>query len=186
MAPVPPMPDDDNPPGRRFALRSKEITRTDAPARPGDGTAISVELIHEQNRLAEERRRLGLRGAGAPGAQGEPEPARGPGPPAPKEIDPTEAPARTGDGTAISVELIHRQNRLADERRGPELVALPRRRVSKRTRDFFVLALLAVPVVGALLLMLPRSPAALAIGLGLVGMVVAVLAWVMFGVMDDY
>ena len=104
----------------------------------------------------------------------------------PKEITPTETAARPGDGTAISVELIHRQNRIAGERLGPEIIALPAKRRSKRTRDFILLVTVAGGLAGALVLQLPRTPGTLVMWLVLVIVAAMLLAWVMFGVMDDY
>ena len=48
--------DDEKPDTRHLVLKPKEVVPTDPPSRPGDGTAISVQLIHRQNRLAEEKR----------------------------------------------------------------------------------------------------------------------------------
>jgi len=177
------MPDEERPPGRRLTLKPKEIEKTETAARPGDGTAISVALMHRQNQIAEARKSLGRRDGGPPPAPGAP---GGSAPLAPKQVEPTEVAARPGDGTAISVALIHRQNRLAEERRGPQLVALPRRRMSKRTRDFWFLVMLAGLVVGVFLTQLPWTRATLVLGLVLVGFAAGMLAWVMFGVMDDY
>jgi hypothetical protein len=104
----------------------------------------------------------------------------------PREVTRTDPSARPGDGTEISVALIHRQNRIAEERRGPELVALPPRRMSRRTRDFIFLVVLAGVVVAAFMLQLPRTPGTLLMGFFLVAYAAGLLAWVMFGVMDDY
>jgi hypothetical protein len=181
------MPDDDEKRSdRRLVFKPKEIARTDPVARPGDGTAISVELIHRQNRIAEERGSL-RKGDDSPQSSAGDMGAPG-GPPAFgfKEITPTETPARPGDGTAISVELIHRQNRIARERLGPEIVAMPPKRRSRRTRDFILLVTVAGLLAAALVLQLPRTPGTLVMWLVLVGFFAMLLAWVMFGVMDDY
>ena len=58
------MPDDDIPSVRKLVLKPREVTRTDAVARPGDGTEISVPLIHRQNRIAEQRLSLRRRDDG--------------------------------------------------------------------------------------------------------------------------
>ena len=47
---------------RHLALKPKEIVPTDSRALPGDGTAISVRLIHKQNQVAEEKASRGKRG----------------------------------------------------------------------------------------------------------------------------
>ncbi len=180
------MPDDDIPSVRKLVLKPREVTRTDAVARPGDGTEISVPLIHRQNRIAEQRLSLRRRDDGPRPPLGAGDAPRDSPPFAPKEIAPTEEAARPGDGTAISVTLIHRQNRIAEERRGPELVALPRRRMSRRTRDYLFLVTLAGLVVALFALQLPRTPGVLLMGFFLVAYAAGLLAWVMFGVMDDY
>jgi hypothetical protein len=180
------MPDDENPPIRRFALKPKDFTPTETAARPGDGTAISVRLMHRQNEIAAERSSLRTGGGSPqcpPGAAGA---AGGSAVLRPKEITPTDTPARPGDGTAISVELIHRQNRIAGERLGPEIVALPPKRRSRRTRDFILLVTMASLLVAVLMLQLPRTPGTLVMGLVLITYIAMLLAWVMFGVMDDY
>ncbi|HMD61716.1 MAG TPA: hypothetical protein VKG78_09800, partial [Opitutaceae bacterium] len=141
------MTDDEKPPARRFVLKPMEVVPTDTPARPGDGTAISIPLMHRQNEIAELRSSLGRRDDSAPdpgGAQ------RGSPFLAPREITPTDPRACPGDGTAISVELILKGNRIAAGTREPEAIALPRRKVSRRTRDFALLMALAGLAVTAL------------------------------------
>jgi hypothetical protein len=182
----PPMPDDENPPGRRLVLKPKEVERTDSVARPGDGTEISVRLIHLQNKVAEERSSLGhWDGLPRSPADGADEPGRSPllGF---KEVTPTDPFARPGDGTAVSVALIHRQNRLAAEKRGMEIVAMPPRRRSRRTRDFILIMAAAGSAVTVIMLQLPRTRGTLIMGLIILAYVAAVFAWLMFGVMDDY
>jgi hypothetical protein len=181
------MPDDENPPLRRFVLKPKEVAHTDPPARPGDGTAISVQLMHRQNEIAAQR---GSLGKSDDSSLSPPDLGTGEPPVSPllmaREITPTEAPSRPGDGTAISVDLIHEQNRIADEKRGPEIVAMPARRRSRRTRDFIMLMAAASGVDLIFMLMLPRTIGTLTMGLVGLAFVAAMLGWIMFGVMDDY
>ena len=47
--------DDELPPVRRLALKPKEIFPTEERSLPGDGTALSVELMHRMNQDAEAR-----------------------------------------------------------------------------------------------------------------------------------
>jgi hypothetical protein len=47
--------DDELPPKRRLSLKPREVEPVDKVARAGDGTAISVKLIHRENQLAAER-----------------------------------------------------------------------------------------------------------------------------------
>jgi len=180
------MPDDETPPSRRLVLKPKEITPTEAAARPGDGTAISVQLMIKQNEIAAERSSLGKRddpprsppdGAGAPG-----------GSPllAPKQITPTDPRSCPGDGTAISARLILHGNLIAAKKLGPEVIALPQRRMSRRTRDFILLVAMAGGLVTALMLQLPRTLGTLIMGFVIVLYAAVLLAWIMFGVMDDY
>ncbi len=180
------MPDDENPPVRRFVLKPKEITPTETPARPGDGTAISVQLMHRQNELAEERSSLRKR-EGWP--QSPPDAPVGPvGSPllAPKEITPTETRACAGDGTAISARLILQDNLAAAKKLNPEIVELPHRKMSRRTRDFFLLMAAVIIALAFFMQMLPRTMGTLIMGLVITGFAGVMFAWIMFGVMDDY
>jgi hypothetical protein len=180
------MPDDDTPPVRRLTLKPKEIERTDSVPRPGDGTEISVRLMHLQNQVAEERSSLGRRDDSPPTLPEAEAPSEGPLTLGSKEIEPTEAPARPGDGTAISVDLIHRQNRIAQEKLGPEIVAMPPRRRSRRTHDFIMLVGASSLMAAILVLAVSRTLAALMVALMVVVFIAVSLAWIMFGVMDDY
>jgi hypothetical protein len=180
------MPDDETPPVRKLVLKAKDITPTDSAARVGDGTAISVRLMHKVNELAEGG--SGLRGTANPelGAPAAPPGTASPSPFARKDIDLTDAPAQAADGTAISASLILKQNRMAEERHAPELIAMPPRRRSKRARDFILMEALALLLVAALVLALPTTAGSFIFGLFLFVFVSATLAWIIFGVMDDY
>jgi hypothetical protein len=179
------MSDDATPPVRKLTLKAKEVTPTDTPVRAGDGTAISVRLIHRVNVLAKERG--ATLGAAHPIADQAPDSgsAGEPSPFAPKDFERTNAPAAAGDGTEISTHQILKDNRTAAEQHEPELVALPTRR-SKRMRDFIMLEAIAVGFMGCVLLALPKSEAVLLLFLSLLGIFTGVLAWIIFGVMDDY
>jgi hypothetical protein len=180
------MPDDEDPPVRRFALKPKEIARTDPASRPGDGTELSVRLMHRMNEIAAERSSLPKRDDSAqslaevPAAPGE-SPVL-----LPREVDLTDPRAVPGDGTAISVDLIHRQNRIAAGKRGPEIVAMPPKRRSKRTRDYFMLLAIADVPFAILLAAGPRTAGTIALSSFVIVFASSVLTWVMFGVMDDY
>ncbi len=181
------MPDDETPPVRRLVLKPKEVEHTDTVARPGDGTEISVQLMHRQNEIAAQRSSLRKPDDSTQSLSDHATVApEGPFVLKPKEITHTETVALPGDGTAISVELIHRQNKIADEKLGPEIVAMPVRRRSRRTRDFIMLMTVAGSMDIIFMLMLPRSAGALLMGLFGLGFVAAMLGWIMFGVMDDY
>ena len=167
-------------------LKPKEITPTEVPARPGDGTAISVPLMIKQNEIAAGRSSLGKPDDSAqpsPGAMGA---LLGSPLLAPKEITPTDPRSCPGDGTAINARLILQENLIAEGKLGPGVVALPRKRMSRRTRDYILLVAAASLMATLLMLQLPRSMGSVILGFVLVGYVALLLAWIMFGVMDDY
>jgi hypothetical protein len=178
------MPDDETPPVRKLVLKAKDITPTDSAARVGDGTAISVRLMHKVNELAE--RESGGRGTANPDMETPAAPPEAPSPFARRDVDLTDAPTQTADGTAISASLILKQNRIAEERHAPELIALPTRRRSKRMLDFLLLEAVGSLLDGGLVLALPTTIGSLVLGLFLFVFFTAMLAWIIFGVMDDY
>jgi hypothetical protein len=180
------MPDDETPPVRRLTLKPKEIVRTDTVARPGDGTEISVRLMHLQNQVAEQKSSLG-KWDGLPDAPAEVTLGPG-GTPVllPRDVAQTDPRSCAGDGTAITVDLIHRQNRLAQEKLGPEIVAMPPRRRSRRTHDFIMLVGSASLMAVIFVLAVSRTMSALIMAFIGVAFVAVSLAWIMFGVMDDY
>src|SRR5271163_844774 len=102
---------DEKPSTKHLVLKPKEIVPLDSVARPGDGNAISVQLIHKQNELAEQKAAARKKTqAPFPLALGGNE---SPLSPAfrPKEIVPTDQPTHTGDEEAIRVPDILLQNR---------------------------------------------------------------------------
>ena len=105
---------------------------------------------------------------------------------APKEVEATDPRACAGDGTAISVGLIHRQNKIAAGKLGPDIVAMPPKRRSRRTRDFIMLMTIVGSLIALLMMQLPRTTGTLLMGLFCAGWAAALLGWIMFGVMDDY
>jgi hypothetical protein len=180
------MPDEETPPVRKLVLKPKEITRTDAASRLGDGTEISIRLMHKQNEIAEQKgayRRATNPPIDGPAAQLE---ATVPSGFAPKAFDLTETRSIPGDGTEVSASLILQGNRIMEARHAPEIIAMPARRRSKRTRDFLLMVALIAGGVGGLQLMLPVTVGSLMLCLFLVVFCSAALAWILFGVMDDY
>jgi hypothetical protein len=177
--------DDENPPVRRFKLKTREVEPTDKVARPGDGTAISVRLIHLQNNLAS-----GQPGQLAGDARTKAPVARDPEGSSPlfkqKEFVRVDPPASAGDENAISVEQILLKNRAAAHERESELIAMPPRRRSRRHRDFLVVLSGAAITAGILAFVFRESLQI--VGLALLGIVflTAILAWVIYGIMDRY
>lgn len=180
------MPDDETPPVRKLVLRHKEITPTDTPARLGDGTAISVRLIHQQNEVA--ARRNESRGSAHAPLGSTPESAVPVEAPRfkRKDIELTNPSSKAGDGTEISAGLILQANRLAHAKHEPELIPMPSRRRSRRMRDYIFLEAVAVALLGSFVYVMPRSMNFLLLGLCLLAIYSGVLAWILFGVMDDY
>jgi hypothetical protein len=181
------MADEQDPPVRKLVLKPKEVvTPTDTVSRPGDGTEISVQLIHKQNAAAEER--AAIRMATHPPVEG---PDVDPAPAestvfAPKEFTRTDTPSIPGDGTAISASLILQENRINEQKYAPEVIAMPPRRRSKRKRDFILMVTVGILLVGGLLLVIPKTVGSLTLAVFFIVFFSAVLAWIMFGVMDDY
>ncbi|HXQ80029.1 MAG TPA: hypothetical protein VN775_01865 [Opitutaceae bacterium] len=180
------MPDDETPPIRRLVLKPKEITPTETAARPGDGTAISVPLMIKQNEIAAGRSSLRKWDDPAGSPPDGPEAPVGSPLLAPKQVATTDPRSCPGDGTAISARLILHGNLIAAAKAGPEVIALPRKRMSRRTRDFVLLVATASLLVTALMLQLPRTLGTLIMGAVIVAYAAVLLAWIMFGVMDDY
>ena len=103
----------------------------------------------------------------------------------PKEIIPTDRLSRTGDGTAISVQLIHEQNRIAEERSGWGRIKRWSKRKSRRGRDFIILV--GGFDLGIVLLMrLMPSGVTLIYGTAAITLVTSMFGWILFFVMDDY
>ena len=176
--------DDEKPSTKHLVLKPKEVVPTDSVSRPGDGTAISVQLIHRQNQLAEERAARGTRG-----------PFPGPGiseaaPPLapvfkPKEIVATNPPVRAGDDEAIAVPDILLQNRIAEEESGWGRIRHRRKKFSRRTRDF----LLVVGLTDAAVVLFVHwsfNAISFVYGISAVTLLTSSVAWIMFVVMDDY
>ncbi len=174
---------DDKPqPKSRFALKQKDVDAVDKVARPGDGTAISVKLMHQVNQIAEGK---------APGRwSGDlmtpPEEEIPEGLPSvfkPKEITPMDQP---GGEEAISVPGMLHRNHAAAVKAAPELIAMPAKRRSRRNRDFLVLVGGALLTVGVLGLVFRDDRQMVALSLFGVVFTTVILAWVMYGIMDRY
>jgi hypothetical protein len=167
-------------------LKPKEIVPTEERARPGDGSAISVRLIHTQNQVAEEkaaeRKKKGL----------PPEPATLPAPGQalspvfrPKEITPLDPPAPPGDEDAISVPDILLENRVAEERSGWGRIKNWRKRKSRRLRDFLIIVG-GIDLSTAIVMKTMPSTMTMVYGIACITLVTSMSGWIMFFVMDDY
>lgn len=177
--------DDEKPDTRHLVLKPREVIPMDTAARPGDGTAISVQLMHRQNVLAEKRASRGK------------EPGRGPlsVPPAaapalapvfrPKDITPLDGPAKTGDPEAITVPDILLENRRAEERSGWGRIRRWTKRKSKRNRDFLLLVG-GFDVAVALYIKVAGNTVTTIYGIAAITLVTSMFGWVMFFVNDDY
>jgi hypothetical protein len=173
--------DDEKPPAKRLVLKPKEIIPIDTLSRPGDGSAISVQLIHQQNRLAEEKaaRKMGEVRA---------TPDDGPALPAifkPKEIIPLDAPVRPNDDEAIAVPDILLENRAAEERSGWGKVSHRKGKISRRTRDF-LLGVGSADLVIILATCAAHDSISMVYGISALTLLTSSVAWIMFVVMDDY
>ena len=176
--------EDEKPSTKHLVLKPKEITPIDKLSRPGDGTTISVQLIHEQNRIAEEKWAIRNK-TGAPfPLPAEPEPALHPAF-KPKEIETVNPMAHPDDEEAIHVSEILLENRIAEERSGWGRIKFWRRRKSKRTRDFLV-GVGAVDLAIGVMVFMQHDPVTLIYGISGITLVTSTTAWIMFFVMDDY
>jgi hypothetical protein len=176
--------EEENPQVRRLVLKAKEVDPVDKVARPGDGTAISVQLMHQVNRNAETRpgplySGTGESATGAWDAVGDPSAS------VPEDAAADLSPA-VSDDPAISVEGMLRANRAAEDDSTSELIAMPARRKSRRNRDFVLLIGCALSAWGILAFVFRNDMQM--VGLALFGIVflTVILAWVMYGIMDRY
>jgi hypothetical protein len=178
--------DEEIPSTKHLILKPKEIVPIDKVARNGDGSAISVQLIHEQNRVAEERALRRMQQAAprtesaAVGAAPVPDGFE------PKAATPGVPPAFSARGEAIRVADILLENRIADEQSGWKSVQPKRRRFSRRTRDFFLLVGSVDLAILVFTLHGNKEPITFVYGISAVALLSSSAAWVMFVVMDDY
>ena len=168
-----------------LVLKPKEVEPTDRRAMAGDGTAISVRLIHGQNRLAEEKAARERPGGSPPVA------GKAPAAPAPPpgfkeaEIERVNPPARPDDEGAVSVPQMLRENRVAEVESGLADVKPKKKRRSRRNRDF----ILIVGTIDAALVAYIRvmqNPFSFIYGIAGITLVTSTVAWMMFVVNDDY
>jgi len=178
--------DDEKPDTRHLVLKPKEIELTEERSRPGDGTAISVQLIHRQNALAEEKAARGKRRGGdlqrLPGAG-----AAQALPPAfkPKDITPTDPPAKPGDVEAISVPEILLENKVAELQTGWWRVKGRKKRASRRNRDF-ILVVGSADLAIAIMMKVMSNTVSTIYGIAGITLITSTVAWIMFVVNDDY
>ncbi|HEY4989137.1 MAG TPA: hypothetical protein VII09_04980 [Opitutaceae bacterium] len=172
--------DDEKPPVRRLVLKQREVIPVDTVARAGDGTAMSVPLIHQMNKIA--------------AAKHEPLAEASPAPVGPElsprfklpEITPLDPPSPPGDEDAITVAGMLNRNHVAAVDTGPELIAMPKPRKSKRHRDFILILGLAGISVGSLAAVFRHDRQVMALALFGIVFLTVILAWIMYGVMDRY
>jgi hypothetical protein len=177
--------DDPPQPKSRLVLKTKDVEAVDKVARAGDGTAISVKLMHKVNQIAEGK--APGRWSGdlmTPPEEGEPEGL----PPVfkPKDITPMDLPSGITGEEEISVPGMLHRNHAAAVNAAPELIAMPPKRRSRRNRDFLVLVGGAFVTVGALGFIFRDDRQMVALSLFGVVFTTVILAWVMYGIMDRY
>lgn len=152
--------DEEKPPARRLVLKPREVVPTEERSLPGDGTAISVGLIHSQNKVAEAKAAAAVR--------------------------PDPEPEAAQDPDAIKVHDMLRQNLMAAADPKSELIAMPARRGSRRNRDFALVMGVAIAAMGLLALVSRGDPRVMALALVGIGTLALVLAWIIYFVMDRY
>jgi hypothetical protein len=178
--------DDDVPKIHRYRLKPKEIIPTDQVARTGDGTAISVPLIHKENQLAAER----------PLPESAEEPAN-----VPAEEDEftgasdlfrprvqvgEEERAKTAEELEISVHEFLKENSAAESKFRKALVMMSAPGIPRRHRDFGVVAVLLALAFGVFALVFREDPRIVSLGLWCVIFLAGVFAYIIYGIMDKY
>lgn len=167
---------DEKPPPSKFVLKQKEVEILNPRSLPGDGTAISVGLMHRQNRNAEE--------LGGPSL----EPGNAPAVPAgfkPKEIAPMDRPGGSGEDGPIVVADMLRANLKADERSGWARISLKVRRRIRHHRDFLLIAGTTDLFLGFLVAKLD-DPFTFVCGISGITLVTTYAAWHLYVVGDPY
>jgi hypothetical protein len=177
--------EDEKPDTRHLVLKPKEIVPMDKVARPGDGTAISVQLMHRENNLAAEKASGRMTREIAPLAR----PAQPPPELAPvfkvPDIVPLDPPSKPGDEEAIKVHDILTQNRIAEERSGWGRIKRWTGRKSKRNRDF-ILLVGGFDIMIAIIMKVMSNPLTMIYGIAAIVLATSTISWVMFVVNDDY
>jgi hypothetical protein len=169
----------------RFVLKPRDVDAVDKVARDGDGTAISVKLMHKVNQIAEGK--APGRWSGdlmTPPEEGGPEEL--PAVFKPKEITPMDRPSGVTGEEEISVPGMLQRNHAAAVNAAPDLIAMPPKRRSRRNRDFLMLVGGAFLAVGVLALVFRDDRQMVALSLFGVVFTTVILAWVMYGIMDRY
>jgi hypothetical protein len=170
---------------KHLVLKPKEVEKTDKFVRPGDGTAISVQLIHQQNQIGEMK-------AAARKKTGDPFPTSSAAPmPAlssafkHKEIAITDLPSHASGEEAIRVHDILDENRAADEISGWGKIKNWTKRKSKRDRDF-VVVVGGVNLALIIAMRVMKDNVVFVYAISGMTLFTAMAAWIMFMVMDDY
>jgi hypothetical protein len=177
--------EDEKPDTRHLVLKPKEIVPMDKPSRPGDGTAISVQLMHRENVLGE-KKGLRAKGAGRGPVDIRPEsPAVLPPVFKAKEIIPLDPPARPGDEEAINVPDILLENRIAEERSAWGRIKRWKRRKSRRNRDF-LLVVGGLDIAIGVGIKVMSSTVTTIYGVAAIVLLTTTCGWIMFVVNDDY
>jgi hypothetical protein len=168
--------DEEKPPARRLVLKPKDIVVTEVAARPGDGTAISVDLIHRQNQIAAARGKLPASPENDPFAEASdlfrPKPAA--------------APPSQGEEPEVSIPGMLLQNAEAVRETEPELIAMPKPRKSRRRRDFALVLACGATSAGVLGLVFRHDLQMVGLGMFVIVFSTVICAWIMYGVMDRY
>lgn len=168
--------DEEKPPVRRLVLKPKDVVPTEVAARPGDGTAISVDLIHRQNQIAAARGKLPASPESDPFAEASdlfrPMPAA--------------APPSQGEEPEVSIPGMLLQNAEAVKETEPELIAMPAPRKSRRRRDFALILACGAVSASILGLIFRHDLQMLGLGMFVIVFSIVICAWIMFAVMDRY
>jgi len=177
--------DDEKPDTRHLVLKPKEIVPMDKLSRPGDGTAITVQLMHKENLLAEQKSSRIKKGGRGPLANRVAPPELPSSAFKPKAITPLDPPSSPNDEEAINVSDILLENRIAEERSGWGRIRRWTGRKSRRNRDF-ILLVGGLDLAIAICMKVMASPITMIYGIASITLVTTTFAWIMFVVNDDY
>jgi hypothetical protein len=103
----------------------------------------------------------------------------------PKDIVPTDPPAKPGDEEAVSVPGILLENQVAEHRSGWWRVKGGKKRVSRRNRDF-ILIVGGLDLAIAVGIKVMSNTVSTIYGIAGITLITSTFAWIMFVVNDDY
>jgi hypothetical protein len=178
--------DDTEPKISRFKLKPREVESSEPLSRPGDGTEISVALIHRQNQLAAERHAAEVPQETSVDGTEEEVRSGAVDPFLPKDAGLEEERAESSEGLAISIKEFLKENREAVRKYSPELIILRARGIPRQHRDFAIVVGIAALVLGPIAFAFRDDSRIVDLTIMCLVFVAALFAWIIYGIMDRY